>query len=84
MRDRLFTSGLHLISVSVMVLVQISAQQRPHLRGARRLIRIRPITMQNIYLSLVHNRLSGLAVRVPGYRSRGSGSIPGATTYSEK
>jgi hypothetical protein len=26
----------------------------------------------------------GLVVRVPGYRSRGSGSIPGATRFSEK
>jgi hypothetical protein len=30
------------------------------------------------------DRLCGLAVRVPGYRSRGPGSIPGATTFSEK
>jgi hypothetical protein len=28
--------------------------------------------------------LCGLVVRVPGYRSRGSGSIPGATRFSEK
>jgi hypothetical protein len=28
--------------------------------------------------------LSGLVVRVLGYRSRGPGSIPGATTFSEK
>jgi hypothetical protein len=27
---------------------------------------------------------SGLVVRVPGCRSRGPGSIPGATTFSEK
>jgi hypothetical protein len=26
----------------------------------------------------------GLVVRVPGYRSRGPGSIPGATRFSEK
>jgi hypothetical protein len=30
------------------------------------------------------DRLCGLAVRVPGYRSRGLGSIPGATRFSEK
>jgi hypothetical protein len=30
------------------------------------------------------DRLCGLVVRVPGYRSRGPGSIPGATTFSEK
>jgi hypothetical protein len=27
-------------------------------------------------------RLCGLVVRVPGYRSRGPGSIPGATRFS--
>jgi hypothetical protein len=30
------------------------------------------------------DRLCGLMVRVPGYRSRGTGSIPGATRFSEK
>jgi hypothetical protein len=30
------------------------------------------------------NRLCGLAVRVPGYRSRGPGSILGAARFSEK
>jgi hypothetical protein len=30
------------------------------------------------------DRLCGLVVRVPGYRSRGPGSISGATTFSEK
>jgi hypothetical protein len=29
-------------------------------------------------------RLCGLVVRVPGYRSRGPSSIPGATRFSEK
>jgi hypothetical protein len=29
-------------------------------------------------------RLRGLMVRVPGYRSRGPGSVPDATTFSEK
>jgi hypothetical protein len=29
-------------------------------------------------------RLCGLVVRVPGYRSRGLGSIPGANRFSEK
>jgi hypothetical protein len=28
--------------------------------------------------------LCGLVVRVPGYRSRGPGSIPGTTKFSEK
>jgi hypothetical protein len=30
------------------------------------------------------DRLSGLVVRVPGYRSRGPGFEPGATGFSEK
>jgi hypothetical protein len=30
------------------------------------------------------DRLCGLALKVPGYRSRGPGSIPGATRFSEK
>jgi hypothetical protein len=30
------------------------------------------------------DRLCGLVVRVPGCRSRGPGSIPGATRFSEK
>jgi hypothetical protein len=30
------------------------------------------------------DRLCGLVVRVPGYKSIGSGSIPGATRFSEK
>jgi hypothetical protein len=35
-------------------------------------------------LSLKIESLCGLVLRVPGYRSRGPGSIPGATTFSEK
>jgi hypothetical protein len=34
--------------------------------------------------SVVVDRLYGLVVRVPAYRSRGTGSIPGATRFSEK
>jgi hypothetical protein len=30
------------------------------------------------------DRLCGLVVRVPGYRSRGPDSIPGATRFSEQ
>jgi hypothetical protein len=30
------------------------------------------------------DRLCGLVVRVPAYRSRGPGTIPGATGFSEK
>jgi hypothetical protein len=36
------------------------------------------------YYMFNKNRLCGLVVRVPGYRSRGLGSIPGATRCSEK
>jgi hypothetical protein len=32
----------------------------------------------------ISDRLSGPVGRVPGYRSRGPGSIPGATMFSEK
>jgi hypothetical protein len=35
-------------------------------------------------ISLLSDRLCDLAVSVPGYRSRGPGSIPGATRFSEK
>jgi hypothetical protein len=34
--------------------------------------------------AIVTCRLCGLVVRVTGYRSRGPGSIPGATSFSEK
>jgi hypothetical protein len=40
----------------------------------------RPVTGRAIRFTL----LVGLVVRVPGYRSRGPGSIPGATRFSEK
>jgi hypothetical protein len=33
---------------------------------------------------IYRGRLFDLEVRVPGYRSRGPGSIPGATRFSEK
>jgi hypothetical protein len=39
-----------------------------------------------IYLASFEQReifISGLVVRVPGYRSRGPGSIPGATRFSD-
>jgi hypothetical protein len=38
------------------------------------------------FLTVVEDgdRLSSLVVRVPGYRSRGPYSIPGATRFSEK
>jgi hypothetical protein len=37
-----------------------------------------PVMQKKVY------RLCGLVVRVPGYRSRGPGSIPGSTRFSEK
>jgi hypothetical protein len=38
-----------------------------------------------IYIHIyIHDRLCGLVVRVPGYRSRGPGSILGATRFYEK
>jgi hypothetical protein len=35
-------------------------------------------------LYIIEDRLYGLVVGVPGYRSRGPGSIPSATRFSEK
>jgi hypothetical protein len=37
-----------------------------------------------LYFVIFCDRLCGLVVRVPGYRSRKTGSILGATTFSEK
>jgi hypothetical protein len=36
------------------------------------------------YVMWLEDRLCGLVLRVPGYRSRGPGSIPGATRFPEK
>jgi hypothetical protein len=36
------------------------------------------------YIYNCSDRLCGIVVRVPGYRSRGPGSIPAATRFSEK
>jgi hypothetical protein len=36
------------------------------------------------YLGYIIDGLCGPVVKVPGYRSRGPGSIPGATRFSEK
>jgi hypothetical protein len=35
-------------------------------------------------MNIIYDLLCGLVVRVPGYRSRSPGSIPGATRFSEK
>jgi hypothetical protein len=37
-----------------------------------------------LYLCPSNDRLCGLVVKVPGYRSRALGSIPSATRFSEK
>jgi hypothetical protein len=37
-----------------------------------------------LFYVFVADRLCGLVVRVLGYRSRGPGSIPGTTRFSEK
>jgi hypothetical protein len=45
------------------------------------LLNIHLLDMQSF---LFIDRLCGLVFRVPGYRSRGLGSIPGTTRFSEK
>jgi hypothetical protein len=42
------------------------------------------IYMETSFGKICKDCLCGLVVRVPGYRSRGPGSIPGATGFSEK
>jgi hypothetical protein len=41
-------------------------------------------TYATVLLDKITDHLFGLVVRVPGYRSRGPGSISGATGFSEK
>jgi hypothetical protein len=43
-----------------------------------------PRSFSQIFVDRPIDRLCGLVVRVPGYRSRGPGSIPGTTRFSEK
>jgi hypothetical protein len=38
----------------------------------------------DVTVVLVIEVIGGLVVTVPGYRSKGQGSIPGATRFSEK
>jgi hypothetical protein len=38
----------------------------------------------NFYIIIIIDRFCGLVVRVPGYSSRGPGSILDATRFSEK
>jgi hypothetical protein len=59
---------------------------RPHhyiyLIGSQMAVRLSPLLPRDIFFSVTHDRLCRLVVRVPGYRSRGPGSIPGATRFS--
>jgi hypothetical protein len=54
------------------------------------LVRSLPTFRTNVFLPCLRSlskpgdRLCGLVVRVPGYRCRGPGSIPGAIRFSEK
>jgi hypothetical protein len=43
-----------------------------------------PVSVIYLYFACISDRLFGLVARVPGYRSRGPGLIPGATRFSEK
>jgi hypothetical protein len=48
-------------------------------------MRTEPFITLNIHFEVFcFDRLCGLVVRVPGYRSRGLGSISGATRFTEK
>jgi hypothetical protein len=42
------------------------------------------ITISSIIFITRNHSSCGLVARVPGYMSRGPGSIPGATRFSEK
>jgi hypothetical protein len=64
---------------------------REHSRGNTiKACTLRPTTIRTAtvlhydYECLYVDQLCGLVVRVPGYRSRGTVSIPGATRFSEK
>jgi hypothetical protein len=54
-----------------------SSLKRYHFKGIFKVTDLHQFTY-------VEFTLCGLVVRVPGYRTRGPGSIPGATTFSEK
>jgi hypothetical protein len=63
----------------------------PTPRSDKRSVSIFKINVTDVYAHLCFRRdiglmdhLCGLVVRVPGYRSRSPGSIPGATRFSEK
>jgi hypothetical protein len=45
---------------------------------------IKSVCLLHISVFVLHDRLCDLVIRVPGYRSRGPGSITGATEFSEK
>jgi hypothetical protein len=52
--------------------------------GDKRSITVVVVVVVIIIIIIIINRLCGLVVRVPGYRSGGPGSIPGAARFSEK
>jgi hypothetical protein len=55
-----------------------------HLQGSN-LVNVYIFSLSRIFstLKMEVDRLCVLVVRVPGYRSRGAGSIPGATGFSD-
>jgi hypothetical protein len=58
-------------------------------RNFRAVLSVRDYQIQkyntsNFKLPNITTFANNLVVRVPGYRSRGPGSIPGATRFSEK
>jgi hypothetical protein len=48
------------------------------------LLTIEDVSDRNSECIFYNDRLCGLVVRVPGYRSRGPGSISGATRFTEE
>jgi hypothetical protein len=61
----------------------LKTETKSSLRDVKFQTKYRMIDMSRIVI-VIKDRLCGLSVRVPGYRSRGSGSIPSATRLSEK
>jgi hypothetical protein len=80
---------LELVSVSVSV-VGSTLRRRENSVSGTSCFKIKGMTMDKSTIMIVtsvliyHDRICDLVVRVPGYRSRGPGSIPGVTRFSEK
>jgi hypothetical protein len=72
------------------VLIALQCQCVPYRRHvlschvARGGFRTGTATLKRGILQTLLDRFCGLVVRVPGYTSRGPGSIPGAARFSEK